>query len=57
MRKVPTKSAMPANTSKKVLKNPSADLISDEDSSALWVPVMASTPSGKTLRTRSRSSS
>ena len=38
----PTNSEMPANTSRKVLKNPRASLIWPDCSSATWVPVRAS---------------
>ncbi len=54
IRKAPTNSAMPANTSRKVRKNPKNPLISSACSCALSTPVSAWASAGSTAATRSR---
>ena len=56
MMKAPTKSAMSANVSRKVLKKPSPCLTSLACSAAALLPVMASACGGITLAMRLRSS-
>ncbi len=56
MMKAPTKTEIPANTSKNVEKPPTAFCTAFAFSSASCLPVIASTPAGRTLAIRSRSS-
>lgn len=55
MMKVPTKSAMPAKTSRKVEMKPSADIHSSAAAARIWSPVSTSTDPSATVPARASS--